>query len=459
MLIKRRILVPFTLVLTAAALLAAGSAQARQVGYLSGFDDGDIVAGKLRPDGSFNALSGSPFVTDSSSSQAIVVSADGRRVFLADESDGALRAFKVAKNGSLTEAGGSPQPTGDSAYGVATTPDGKYVYGSADSDDLIAGFKVAGNGSISPTAQGTVTVPDGPHGIVIDRKGKYLFSANGAGSVSAFTIAGSGALTEVPGSPFGSIDAPYALALAPNGKTLYVANRDAPISGVHAFAVNNDGTLVELLGSPWPTAGNNAFSITVSPDGRTVYAGNYDDDSVAGFDVQGSGGLTPQSGNPYMSTESPAALTSNANGSYLFVNSGSTALQAWSVAGDGVPTNPVFDLFGTRGDFQSIALTPAQPPKAKLKAKIKGKKAKLSAKKSKDDGRIIEYAWKFGDGKQTVTMGPKVDHKYKQPGKYKVKVTLTDDDACSTKLITNGQTAYCNGSKQAVATKKAKIKR
>ena len=109
---------------------------------------------------------------------------------------------------------------------------------------------------------------------------------------------------------------------------------------------------LELPGSPWPTAGDNAFSLTVSPDGKNVYAGNYDSDTIAGFDVQATGALTLQAGNPYPSTTEPAALTLSADGSFIFVNSGDMALQTWSRDGDGVPGSPVFNLFGTVGDFQ-----------------------------------------------------------------------------------------------------------
>ena len=54
-------------------------------------------------------------------------------------------------------------------------------------------------------------------------------------------------------------------------------------------------------------------------------------------------------------------------------------------------------------------------------------------------------------------MGPTVAHKYKKPGKYKVKLTLTDDDHCSTRYISAGQTAYCNGGKRARKTVKVKV--
>ena len=126
---------------------------------------------------------------------------------------------------------------------------------------------------------------------------------------------------------------------------------------------------------------------------------------------------------------------------------------------DGEPMNMANSAFSNTGDFQSIVLTPAQPPRARLQVRVVGKTAKLSAKRSADDGSIVQYAWKFGDGEKTFTMGPKVDHTYAKPGEYTVTVTATDDDECSTRFVSAGQTAYCNGGKQAVAEATVKVKK
>lgn len=456
--VRKRAFAAVVVALAGFALVFASAAGAKQFGYISGFNDGKIVGGELQADGGLSDLPSSPLITGSGSLEAIAISADGKRLFVADDDSGELRGYAINGSGALSELTGSPQPVGADSIGVAITPDGKYAYGSSQADAVIAGFKIAGDGTMSPTAQGTVPA-SGPNALVIDGKGKHLFSANIDGTIAAYTIAGNGSLELVPGAPYQTGPEPYALALAPNGKTLYLADRANPNSAIHAHAIAPDGTLTELADSPYPTGGTNAFSVTVSPDGRNVYAGNYDTDTLAGFNVKGSGALTAQPGSPYAATSEPTGVTMSADGGFLYAVSGAAALQFFSIA-DGVPTDPFLSLFGTTGDLQSMAFTPAQPPKAKLKAKKKvkrGKKLKLSARKSTDDGRIIEYDWSFGDGRKTTTMGSKVKHRYKKKGKYTVKVTLTDEQSCSSKLITNGQTPYCNGSKRAVATKKIKV--
>lgn len=45
-----------------------------------------------------------------------------------------------------------------------------------------------------------------------------------------------------------------------------------------------------------------------------------------------------------------------------------------------------------------------------------------------DGGHIVKYIWDFGDGNVTVTVEPIVSHVYSKPGKYRVVLTVVDDD-------------------------------
>lgn len=48
-----------------------------------------------------------------------------------------------------------------------------------------------------------------------------------------------------------------------------------------------------------------------------------------------------------------------------------------------------------------------------------------AAASSDPDGRIVEYAWSFGDG--TTASGPQADHTFSEPGTYEVTLTVTDN--------------------------------
>ncbi len=52
-------------------------------------------------------------------------------------------------------------------------------------------------------------------------------------------------------------------------------------------------------------------------------------------------------------------------------------------------------------------------------------KIKFSSEGSTDDGKIVSYAWDFGDGETSSEKNP--THAYKTPGTYTVKLTVTDD--------------------------------
>ena len=109
--------------------------------------------------------------------------------------------------------------------------------------------------------------------------------------------------------------------------------------------------------------------------------------------------------------------------------------------------------------FQSVAITPNQPPVASFisgKAEA-GSSTSFDASASADpDGTILRYGWDFGDGKTLPKGGPTPNHTYAKAGNYDVTLTLTDNEGCSTKIVYTGQTISCNGSAVAAKTKRVK---
>ncbi len=53
-------------------------------------------------------------------------------------------------------------------------------------------------------------------------------------------------------------------------------------------------------------------------------------------------------------------------------------------------------------------------------------RVELSGTGTDEDGRVVAYAWDFGDG--TRGQGPRTTHVYEKPGRYQVTLTVTDDD-------------------------------
>jgi hypothetical protein len=97
-----------------------------------------------------------------------------------------------------------------------------------------------------------------------------------------------------------------------------------------------------------------------------------------------------------------------------------------------------------------VAITPDQAPLASFPSpgtRVRpGVSVVFNASASSDpDGSIARYDWEFGDGTDALNGGPTPSHIWARPGSYRVKLTATDNEGCSSEFVTTGQTAYCNG--------------
>jgi OmpA-OmpF porin, OOP family len=83
--------------------------------------------------------------------------------------------------------------------------------------------------------------------------------------------------------------------------------------------------------------------------------------------------------------------------------------------------------------------TPPQPPRASATATpASGEpplRVQLAAQASDPDGRIVSYAWDFGDGARGD--GAQTTHTYERPGRYAARVTVTDDDGQTASATAN----------------------
>ncbi|MGH2941117.1 MAG: PKD domain-containing protein [Solirubrobacterales bacterium] len=161
----------------------------------------------------------------------------------------------------------------------------------------------------------------------------------------------------------------------------------------------------QVIGEPIPVGGDPA-SVAITPDGKRAYVANSADQNVSVIDI-----ATNQ------------------------------------VIGEPIPVG---------NHPHAVAIVPDQPPVASLAAPFgrPGVPIAFSAAPSSDpDGSLARYDWAFGDGETAVGDGPIQNHTYAAPGEYQVTLTLTDDEGCSTSFISTGQTASCNGSPTAAATK------
>src|SRR5262249_19580023 len=59
-----------------------------------------------------------------------------------------------------------------------------------------------------------------------------------------------------------------------------------------------------------------------------------------------------------------------------------------------------------------------------------------------NDGRIVDYAWSFGDG--TTGSGATPVHVYRDPGRYEVTLTVTDDSGTIDNVASDKMTVVIN---------------
>jgi 6-phosphogluconolactonase (cycloisomerase 2 family) len=261
-------------------------------------------------------------------------------------------------NNCFQQTGGSDCGTHNgvglvSAKDVVVSPDGKNVYVIGGSDDAIAEFARDADGSLAPLASpnnciawkssSTTTCPNktvngmvSPRAIAITPDGENIyvvarddfgngtiveFARNADGSLTqlapndciAENFAQTGVTSSCANQSGHGIFSPAALAVSPDGRNVYVA--DDGKSAIAEFARSAGGGLTQLSGAndcitehgdgstDCTTTGNGLTfvdSVVVSPDGSNVYAGSDTSGTVPGaiaeFARNADGSLTQLAG-------------------------------------------------------------------------------------------------------------------------------------------------------------------
>jgi YVTN family beta-propeller protein len=336
---------------------------------------------------------------------------------------------------------GSPIAIGATPFGIAITPDGRSAY--------VTNYSAGKVSMIDTQAKQMAGLPIGvgmkPSGIAITPDGREAFLTNGASSsVSVIDTE----TNQVLGSPITVGTSPSGIAITPDGRFAYVA-----IQGSNSISVIDTQTN-QVVGSPIPV-GEHPDGIAITPDGRFAYVVNGNTDNVSVIDTQTNQVFGTPTGVGHM----PNGIAITPDGRFAYVtNEGSESVSVIDTQTNHVVGTPITVGAGPTG----IAIAPDQPPVASfsdLGARARpGVPLTFSASASSDpDGSIARYAWQFGDGQSALEGGAAPSHTYAQPGTYQVKLTLTDNEDCSTALVFTGQTAACNGRPSASMTQAIEV--
>jgi len=161
--------------------------------------------------------------------------------------------------------------------------------------------------------------------------GKFLYVNNDAATnvVSAFAIQGNGTLEHLPGSPFltggagagGGFYAANPIAIAKSKNLLFAANKlDSTIT---SFTINPGTGELTRVGLPVASGGTmgESGSLAVDPESKFLFAANDLVNSISVFSIATNGALTPVLGSPFLLGVGFDAdgITLNALGNILYV--------------------------------------------------------------------------------------------------------------------------------------------
>ena len=305
---------------------------------------GELVVASLDPtSGAPTPLPSSP-VDVAGSLHGVAVGADGKFLFVAAEPD-RIDTYPIAADGSLPAEPSSSAPVDDDnlLLAIALDPLGRFAYGLSPFSKSIYAFSVEpSTGVLTPSAEPLLvgSAPDhrGPAFAAVDPTGRFVYVTQlPVGPSPDDGIRGyrvdptSGELTELANSPFadGNVAA-GALVFRPDGKFLFSSG-----GGVNAFAIDDDGNLGLVEGSPFSLDVQSdpwAPNIAIDPQGKLLYVTNFGPTRhVTGFAIDAlSGALEPVPGTP-ITTAAPYSLALGPGGRVLYVGDDNGEISAFKV--------------------------------------------------------------------------------------------------------------------------------
>jgi YVTN family beta-propeller protein len=401
-------------------LSASQIAQARTA-YVVNNSDGTLtpINTATSTPGTAIKLGGAPY--------GIAITPDGKTAYVVDE-EGSVIPVNTATStpGTAIKLGGHP-------YEIAITPDGRTAYIVDAEKNTLTPINLATN-----TPGAAIKVPGEPDALAITPDGKTAYVLGLAGTVTPVNLA-----TGTAGAAITVGAEAIAIVITPDGKTVYATsgtlNAVTPIN----TATNTAGTPIKVGARP--------YSIAVTPDGKTVFTANDNENTVTPIDTA-------------TNTARPGIEVGNCPAAIAITPDGLTAFVANACPGTVTPISLVTSKPGAEikvgSDPSMVAITPNQPPTAAFSATTVtlGQASGFNASASTDaDGSIVSYAWAFGDGSTSSMTAPSTTHTYAASGTYTARLTLTDNEGCSTTFVFTGQTAFCNGSAVASVTSQVTV--
>lgn len=359
----------------------------------------NISAWQVGASGALTELSGSPYTDPGNEPVSMAFNSGGTLTFVENSATTfGLSIYKIASNGTLSAAPGSPYKLSGMA-----NHNGTFFYSENQEYSLnktiFAAYKVASNGSLSLVPGSTFTVT-GLARMEINYPGTvaYIFADDILAlkhTYTAYSVGSNGALTKVAGSTFtaaqGSSETSTALTFNSNKAIAYLAMDDTSTSTatLKSFKIASNGILTPVksmstpffslgllpltstvgvtLSVPFPTTGTspdtvNSYFLTSTGgltkvssidlhgpvsllaetrSGALLYMSDSTNDRIDAYSVASNAVLTPVPGQPFTAAvgKMPFGMAVTSDGKYLYVaNQGSDNVSGFSIAANGALT-------------------------------------------------------------------------------------------------------------------------
>jgi serine/threonine protein kinase, bacterial len=191
----------------------------------------------------------------------IAITPDGSRVYATNRDDNTVSVIDPATN---TVVRTLQLDDNDGPEGIAVHPDGRTVYVVNNGSSTVDAINTA-----TGQVRRTVTVDTSPTDVAVARDGRAVYVTSLAGSVGKFA----------PGSdprPLVEDGEPQSLTLTRDNRTAYVTGYDGNLLAVDLTR----GSVTARI-----PVGKSPDGVALSPDERTAYVVNIDDDTISVIDL------------------------------------------------------------------------------------------------------------------------------------------------------------------------------
>jgi 6-phosphogluconolactonase (cycloisomerase 2 family) len=288
-------------------------------------------------------------------------------VYVAGENGASVFQYGLEDDGSIAPLSPPTVATGDVAGDVAVHPDGQSAY--VTTEDGVAQYDVQAGGLLQPKSPATVAAGILPTSVAISPDGRSAYVSNGeSGTISQYNVLDGGALSPKqvssialdPSNPF---EQAYFVTVSPDGRSVYATNGGTGATGaVYQFNVARGGEL-SPKGTRTVAAGSRPNAITVHPNGKSAYVANGLSNTISLYDVGPGGQLRPMSPSTVGTGEGPLEIAVRPDGQSAYVTNfgllsqSAGSITQYDVEADGslAPKSPLTVAAGLHA--RSIALS------------------------------------------------------------------------------------------------------